>query len=78
VRNGEACHGGWRELGNAISPTSDGTAPCTPISSPPDYAYSLWSAETADNVYEMATDTQIVRGGKIVAQSFAGHIKPKR
>jgi hypothetical protein len=43
-----------------------------------DFAYSLWSAETADNVYEMATDTQIVRGGKIVAQSFAGHIKPKR
>ena len=43
-----------------------------------DFAYSLWSAETADNVYEMATDTQFVRGGKIVAQSFAGQIKPKR
>jgi ketosteroid isomerase-like protein len=41
-------------------------------------AYALWSAETADNVYEMATDTHIVRGGKIVAQSFAGQIKPKR
>ena len=23
-----------------------------------DFAYALWSAETADNVYEMATDTQ--------------------
>ena len=43
-----------------------------------DVAYSLWSAETADNVYEMATDTHIVRDGKIVAQSFAGQIKPKR
>jgi ketosteroid isomerase-like protein len=43
-----------------------------------DVAYSLWSAETADNVYEMATDTQVVRDGKIVAQSFAGHIKRKR
>jgi len=42
------------------------------------FAYSLWSAETADNVYEMATDTQVVQDGKIVAQSFAGQIKPKR
>jgi ketosteroid isomerase-like protein len=43
-----------------------------------DFAYALWSAETADNVYEMATDTHVVRAGKIVAQSFAGQIKPKR
>ena len=25
-----------------------------------DYAYILWTAETADNVYEMATDTGVV------------------
>ena len=43
-----------------------------------DYAYILWTAETADNVYEMGTDTQVVRNGKIVAQSFAGKIAPKR
>ena len=43
-----------------------------------DFAYALWSAETADNVYEMATDTHVVRDGKIVAQSFAGLIRPKR
>jgi ketosteroid isomerase-like protein len=43
-----------------------------------DFGYALWSAETADNVYEMATDTHVVRDGKIVAQSFAGQIKPKR
>jgi ketosteroid isomerase-like protein len=43
-----------------------------------DFAYGLWSAETADNVYHMATDTHVVRDGKIVAQSFAGHITPKR
>ena len=42
-----------------------------------DYAYIVWSAETADNVYEMATDTFVVRDGKIVAQSFAGKITPK-
>ena len=39
-----------------------------------DHAYILWSAETADNVYELGTDTFIVRDGKIVAQSFAGKI----
>ena len=43
-----------------------------------EFAYALWSAETADNLYEMATDTHVVRDGKIVAQSFAGQIKPKR
>ena len=30
-----------------------------------DYAYILWSAETADNSYEAATDTFVVRDGKI-------------
>jgi ketosteroid isomerase-like protein len=43
-----------------------------------DYAYILWSAETADNSYEDATDTFVVRNGKIVAQSFAAKITPKR
>jgi ketosteroid isomerase-like protein len=42
-----------------------------------DFAYILWTAETADNVYEMATDTFVVRDGKIVAQSFTGKITPK-
>src|SRR4051812_15290102 len=37
-----------------------------------DYAYILWTAETADNVYELGTDTFIVREGRIVAQSFTG------
>jgi hypothetical protein len=39
-----------------------------------DYAYILWSAETADNSYQAATDTFVVRDGKIVAQSFAANI----
>ena len=42
-----------------------------------DYAYILWTAETADNVYEVATDTFVVRDGKIAAQSFTGKITPK-
>ena len=42
-----------------------------------DYAYILWAAETADNVYELATDTFVVREGKIVAQSFTAKIMPK-
>jgi ketosteroid isomerase-like protein len=43
-----------------------------------DYAYILWTAETADKVYELGTDTFVVRGGKIVAQSFTGKILPKK
>lgn len=42
-----------------------------------DYAYILWTAETADNSYEMVTDTFVVKDGKIVAQSFAAKILPK-
>jgi len=43
-----------------------------------DHAYILWTAETADNSYEFATDTFVVRNGQIVAQSFAAKVKPKR
>jgi hypothetical protein len=43
-----------------------------------DYAYMFWTTETADNVYELAADTFVVREGKIVAQSFTAKIKPKR
>ena len=53
-----------RSLWNAVS--ADG-----------DYAYILWNAESADNSYELATDTFVVRNGKIVAQSFAAKMTPK-
>ena len=42
-----------------------------------DYAYISWTAETADNVYELGTDTFVVRDGKIVVQSFASKTTPK-
>jgi ketosteroid isomerase-like protein len=42
-----------------------------------DYAYIHWTAETADNVYELGTDTFVVRNGKIVVQSFAGKISSR-
>ena len=42
-----------------------------------DYGYILWTAETAENVYEMGTDTFVVRDGRIVAQSFTGQITPR-
>ena len=38
-----------------------------------DYAYLLWSAETAENSYEIATDTFVVRNGRILFQTFAGY-----
>lgn len=42
-----------------------------------EHAYIVWAAETADNRYEFATDTFVVRDGKIVTQSFAAKIVPK-
>jgi ketosteroid isomerase-like protein len=42
-----------------------------------DYAYILWTAETADNRYELGTDTFVVRNGRIAVQSFAGKLAPK-
>ena len=42
-----------------------------------DTAYINWSAETADNVYELGTDTFVIRDGKIAIQSFSGKITPK-
>jgi ketosteroid isomerase-like protein len=42
-----------------------------------EHGYIVWTAETADNVYEFATDTFVVRDGKILAQSFACKIIPK-
>jgi predicted SnoaL-like aldol condensation-catalyzing enzyme len=43
-----------------------------------DTAYIVWKAETADNHFELGTDTFIVRNGKIVTQTFAGKISPKQ
>jgi ketosteroid isomerase-like protein len=42
-----------------------------------DCGYILWHAETADNIYELGTDTFVVREGKIAAQSFTSKITPK-
>jgi len=42
------------------------------------HGYILWNAETPDSVYEMATDTFVVRDGRIVAQSYTASIRPKR
>ena len=40
-------------------------------------AYIVWSAETADNVYELASDTFVIRDGKIVTQTLAAKVVPK-
>ncbi len=42
-----------------------------------DIGYIVWNAETSDNVYELGTDTFVVRRGKIVAQSFTSKITAK-
>jgi len=42
-----------------------------------DTAYIVWKAETADNRYEIGTDTFLVKDGKIATQTFAAKISPK-
>ena len=42
-----------------------------------EYAYILWTARTADQVYELATDTFMVRDGRIHMQSFAARTVPR-
>jgi len=42
-----------------------------------EYAYIVWRGSTAENLYEMATDTFVVREGRIVAQSFAAKVTPR-
>ena len=42
-----------------------------------DYGYIVWEAETAQNVYELGSDTFIVKDGKIIAQSIAAKIVRK-
>jgi ketosteroid isomerase-like protein len=42
-----------------------------------EYAYIVWTAQTADHRYELGTDTFVVRGGKIVVQSFAAKTTPR-
>ena len=41
-------------------------------------AFITWSAETADNVYELGTDTFWIRDGKILTQTFAAKATAKR
>lgn len=42
-----------------------------------DYAQIVWSAETADNVYQLGTDAFVVHSGKIVAHFYAEERVPK-
>lgn len=40
--------------------------------------YIVWAAETADNVYEVGTDTFLVEGSKIMVQTLAFKAVPKK
>ena len=40
--------------------------------------YIVWSAETADNVYELGTDTYVIEDGKIAVQTLAIQAIPKK
>lgn len=42
-----------------------------------EYAYLLWSAETAENSYELASDTFVIQNGSIRLQAFTAKVKAK-
>ena len=42
-----------------------------------DYVYLLWTAETAENYYELASDSFVIRNGSIQMQAFTAKIQPK-
>jgi hypothetical protein len=42
-----------------------------------DHSYQRWIGETADNIYDAATDTFVVRNGKILVQSFNAKVTPR-
>ena len=42
-----------------------------------DYAHSVWSAETADNLYEFASDTFVIQNDRIRFQAFSAKVTPK-
>jgi len=41
-------------------------------------AYITWNAETQDNVYKFATDTFVIKGGKITHQTVAFDVTAKK
>lgn len=47
------------------------------LSTDGDHGFIVWTAETADQVYEVVSDTFFVRDGRIEVQSFAGKITRK-
>ena len=42
-----------------------------------EYAHTVWSAETADNSYEIGSDTFVIQNGSIRLQAFTAKVKPK-
>ena len=42
-----------------------------------DCAFVVWEAETSANSYEAASDTFVVRDGRIAVQTFSAKITPK-
>lgn len=42
-----------------------------------EYAYIVWTSETADNSYELASDTFVIQNGMIRLQAFTAKVKPK-
>ena len=42
-----------------------------------EYVYLIWTAETPDNSYELASDMFVIQNGRIRMQAFTASVRPK-
>ena len=42
-----------------------------------EYAFITWTSETADNIYELASDVFVIQDGTIRLQAFMAKVRPK-
>jgi hypothetical protein len=77
VRGSEAIRGFFAKVfEDHVKPGLDFHMVCQEVDG--DTAYIVWSADTPDNRIELATDTFIVKDGRIVTQTFAAKISPRQ
>jgi hypothetical protein len=43
-----------------------------------EYVYLVWTAETPDNFYDLASDLFVIQNGHIRMQAFTASVRPRR
>ena len=76
LRGPEAIRGVFEKLFSEFSkPDSTLTPRLTLIEE--EYVYLIWTADTPDNSYELASDIFVIQNGRIQMQAFTASVRPK-